>query len=116
MRNANQKGRCIKRALPKFTSLCRTYDDVQNAYAALLSTDDNVVEVKCNVLIEDATEGKYCTDFVITKSDGNTAVRECVLNQYLCKPRMIKLLDLSQRFWLKHGVTDWKVVIADEKE
>lgn len=116
MRNYNYKGRCVKVSLPKFSSVCRTFDNVQHSYAVLLSTDNNVMEVKCNVLIEDTTEGKYCTDFVITKSDGKFAVRECVLKSHLCKPRMVKLLDLSQRYWMKHGVTDWKVVIEDEKE
>lgn len=116
MRNANQKGRCIKRSLPKFTSVCKTYDDVQNKYAVKLSSDVNVKEIHCNVLLEDTSEGKFTSDFVIQMQDGTVAVRECVFQSNLLRPRMIKLLDLSQRYWLQHGVTDWKVVTNDAGE
>ena len=32
MRSKNYKGRCVKQNLPKFSSVCKTYDDVQLAY------------------------------------------------------------------------------------
>lgn len=104
MRNANQKGRCVKRALPKFTSVCRTFDVVQQVYAEKLSANEDIADVKCNVSIDDTSEGQFTTDFVITKKDGSVAVRECVLRSNALRPRMIKLLDFSQRYWLKKSL------------
>ena len=101
MRNKNYKGRCVKRSLPKFVSICKTYDVVQQAYADRLSTEDDVLEIRCNVLLEDTSEGEFTSDFVVTKRDGNIAVRECVLRTNLLRPRTVKLLDFSQRYWLK---------------
>ena len=116
MRNANQKSRCVKKALPKFTTICKTYDVVQTAYADVLSEDSTVNSIQCNVLLDDDFEGKFTTDFLITRGDGTLAVRECVLRTSLLRPRTIKLLDLSQRYWLKNGVTDWAVIIDAEKK
>lgn len=116
MRNKNYKGKCIKQSLPKFSSICRTYDDLQNSYAIKLSEDEEVKEVQCNVLLEEISEGEFTTDFVIRMQDGTVAVRECVLRSNLLRPRMVKLLDLSQRYWLQRGVNDWKVVINDAEE
>ena len=116
MRNAVQKGKCVKQSLPRFLSVCKTYDLVQEAYAKKLSEDEEVVEIRCNVPIEELFEdGEYTSDFVITKEDGSIAVRECVLRKNLLKPRMIKLLDFSQRYWRNKGVSDWKVIINAEE-
>ncbi len=116
MRSKNYKGRCVKRALPKFAVTCRTYDTVQTTYALNLSKNPEIESIQCNVLLEDYSEGEYTTDFVITKTDGSTAVRECVLRKNLLRPRTVKLLDFSHRYWLKKGITDWKVVINAEKK
>ena len=116
MRSKNYKGRCVKRMMPKFTTVCKTYDIVQEKYAEKLSNDDDVAEIRCNVLIEDTSIGEFTSDFVFERKDGTTAVRECVLRKNLLKPRMVKLLDFSQRYWLKKGVRDWKVVVDAEKK
>lgn len=116
MRSKNYKGKCVKQSLPKFSSICRTYDDLQNAYAVKLSENDEVMEVQCNILLEETFEGEFTSDFVIRMQDGTVAVRECVFQSNLLRPRMIKLLDLSQRYWLQHGVTDWKVVTNNAEE
>lgn len=116
MRNRNYKGRCVKQSLPKFSSVCKTYDDVQYAYAGLLAADDSIMDIKCNVFLNDDSEGEFTSDFVITKDDGTIMVRECVLLSNLLKPRMVRLLDFSQRYWLEHGVPDWKVVTNNAKE
>ena len=42
-------------------------------------------------------------------------VRECVFRKFLTKPMTVKLLDASRDYWLKHGVSDWGVVIDEEK-
>ena len=36
MRKANFKGKCQKRSLTKCKDVCRTYDDIQSAYADVL--------------------------------------------------------------------------------
>lgn len=48
MRKKNYKGRCEKRSLEKFTTICRTYDAVQYAYADILVKNKDVTEVRCN--------------------------------------------------------------------
>ena len=47
--------------------------------------------------------------------DNDLMVRECVQRKYLTKPMTIKLLDASRNFWLRHGVTDWGLVIDAEE-
>lgn len=116
MRNKNYKGKCVKQVLPKFSSICRTYDEVQYAYAIKLSEDSEVREVQCNVLLEDTSEGEFTSDFVIQMQDETVAVRECVLWSNLLRPRTVKLLDLSQRYWSKRGINDWKVVTNHAEE
>lgn len=47
--------------------------------------------------------------------NGDLMVRECVYRKFLTKPMTVKLLDASYEYWLKHGVTDWGLVIDEEK-
>ena len=111
MRKKNYKGRCKKRVLPKCIDVCRTYDSIQYACADLLSVDEGVQEIRCNVPLEDL---EYTTDFVCVKVGGDLMVRECVYRKHLTKPMTIKLLDASKEYWLRHGVTDWGLVIDAE--
>jgi len=114
MRKKKFKGRCEKRGIPKCTEVCRTYDAIQYAYADLLQASDEVVEIKCNVLLEGLDIGEYTSDFVCTKADGDLMVRECVFRKFLMKPLTVKLLDASRDYWLRSGVTDWGLVIDEE--
>ena len=114
MRKKNFKGRCEKRVIPKCVDVCRTYDPIQYAYADILVQDNSVLEIRCNVLLDDLEEGEYTTDFVCIKTDGDWMVRECVYRKHLTKPLTIKLLDASKDYWLRHGVTDWGLVIDEE--
>ena len=52
MRKKNFKGRCEKRVLGKCVDVCRTYDDIQYAYADLLQAFDEIKEIRCNVLLD----------------------------------------------------------------
>lgn len=116
MRKNNFKGRCVKLHLDKSRVVCRTYDEIQLKYAQLLQENDDIVEIKCNVLLEGLTEGEYTSDFVCTKTNGDLMVRECVYRSKIEKPMTIKLLDLSRDYWLRRGVTDWGIVVdAPEK-
>ena len=114
MRKKNFKGRCEKRMIGKCSEVCRTYDALQYAYADMLQASDEVVEIRCNVLLDGLEAGEYTSDFVCTKADGDLMVRECVYRKFLMKPLTVKLLDASRGYWLRHGVTDWGVVIDEE--
>ncbi|MBD5546370.1 MAG: hypothetical protein HDQ97_03065 [Lachnospiraceae bacterium] len=106
MRKKNFKERCEKRMIGKCSEVCRTYDAVQYACADLLQANDEVKEIRCNVLLDGLDVGEYTSDFVCTKADGDLMVRECVFRKFLMKPLTVKLLDASREYWLRRGVTD----------
>jgi len=114
VRKKNFKGRCEKRQLNRCEDICRTFDNIQYAYADYLSGNDDIQSFKVNVLPEGLEEGDYTSDFVITRSDGELMVRECVNRNHLTKPLTAKLLDAGRRFWLGHGVSDWGIVVQKE--
>ena len=111
MRKKDFKGRCEKKKLSKCKVVCKTYDPIQSAYADMLQADTEIVDIRCNVLIDN---DNYTTDFVCVKKDNEIMVRECVNRTHLTKPMTIKLLDISREYWLKRGVTDWGLVINEE--
>lgn len=117
MRKKNYKGvKCTKRTVRKCEGVCKTYDQIQYAYADLLSESEDVKSFQVNVLLEGLAEGEYTTDFVIEKMDGGLMVRECVSRKHLSKPMTVKLLDLSREYWLSHGVNDFGIVIEAEEQ
>ena len=73
----------------------------------VLSTSNEIKSFRVNVELEE----DYTSDFVCTKLNGDLMVRECISRQYLIKPMNARLLDLSRGYWLRHGVTDWGIVI-----
>lgn len=113
-----QKGRCEKRQIPKCNEILKTYDAVQYACADYLSVQDDIVEIRCNVILDNLDENaEYTSDFVCVKKDGDLIVKECVYRKQLDLPRTAKLLELSRIYWAKRGITDWRIVIdADSKE
>lgn len=111
MRRKNYKGRCEKRSLSKCPVVCKTYDALQFRFADLLQDDAAIGEFRCNVLLDGL---EYTSDFVCTKVSGDLMVRECVQRSHLTKPMTVKLLDISREYWLRHGVTDWGLVIDAE--
>lgn len=111
MRKKNYKGRCEKRKIAKCVEVCRTYDPIQYAYADSLQASDGISGIRCNVLLDGLEAGEYTSDFVCIKTNGDWMVRECVYRKFLMKPMTVKLLDISRDYWLRHGVTDWGVVI-----
>lgn len=72
--------------------------------------------MRSDILLDDNSIGEFTSDFLVTFTDGSEAVRECVFRKNLLKPRTIKLLDFSQKYWFKRGITDWKVIIDAETE
>ena len=115
MRKKGYKGRCRKKKLAKCRDVCRTYDDIQFAYADLLNEREDILEFTCNVPLEGLSAGEYTTDFVCVKNDEDMMIRECVQRTHLMKPLTVRLLDLSREYWTKRGVTDWGLVINAEK-
>lgn len=118
MKKKGYKGsRCEKRYLSKCADgVVKTYTDIESRLADLLQKDVNIKEFRCNVLLDGFPEGEYCSDFVSVKTDGDLMVRECVYRKTLTKPMTVRLLDASRKYWLKHGVSDWGIVIEQEQE
>ena len=116
MRKKNYKGRCEKKYVSKCDSICKTYDPIQAAYVDLLDSNPDIDEIKCNVILDGDEAGKYMTDIVCTKSNGELLVRECVSMKILTRPLTSKMLDISRTHWLRRGVTDWGIVVDAAEE
>jgi len=116
MRKKTYKGRCEKQTLEKFTTICKTYDPIQTAYANILVQNKDVTQVRCNVALDGDECSEYMTDFVCTKSDGDVMVRECINRKLISRPQMAAMLDMSRNYWLRRGVTDWGVVVDAAQE
>ncbi len=116
MRNSNTRARCNKKQLTKAKGVVRTYNDLQDKFADMLQTDDNIKEFICNYPLTDFSiaDGKYTTDFYCTATEGGVLVYECCFRKHITKPLTAKLLDESRNYWLKRGV-DWRLVIDAEK-
>lgn len=108
----NYKGQCKKLSLSKCKTVVRTYNDIQYAYASILENDNSIKEFQCNISLDDS---EYTSDFLCIKTDNDYMIRECVNREYLTKPRTVKLLDESREYWLRHGITDWGIIINEEK-
>ena len=108
MRNSNTKVRCEKLSLSKCPGVCRTYSDIQLAYAQQLQADENIAEFRCNVPLGnfERTDGAYTTDFVRTTITGEVIVRECIKRTLIERPKTIKMLDASREYWAQRGVND----------
>ena len=116
MRKKRNKGRVVKRYLPKCNEVCRTFDPLMTAYADKLSEMEDVEEFKCNVYLAGLKEGDYTSDFLIIMKDGTQKVRECVYRSRITKPLQLKLLEMSRSYWLHRGITDWGCVINAKEE
>lgn len=71
----------------------------------------DIKSFRANVLLDGLEEGDYTSDFVCVKMNGDLMVRECVSRQYLTKPLTAKLLDVSRNYWLRHGITDYLIIM-----
>lgn len=114
MRNKVQKGKCVKMTLPHFEEVVKTYDDLQLAAAKSLSANSNFVSIQSNVDCIEIDGIKYTSDFLCRDKDGSYTVYECVYRKYLDKPKTVKLLDASQKFWQGRGCT-WGLIIEKEE-
>lgn len=104
---------CVKRQLTKCKGVCRTYDDVQYAGADYINELDGVKSFECNVPLKGLAEGDYTTDFILTMEDGEIKVLECVRREALTRSKTAKLLEVSRQFWLRRGVTGWRLIVNE---
>ena len=111
MRKKNYKGRCEKKSVPKCNEIFKAYDAIQNDYVDVLSSRNDIVEIRCNVPLEDMD---YTSDFLCIKTSGEMLVRECLYRKLITKPMTIRLLEESRQYWLRRGVTDWGLIINEE--
>lgn len=115
MRNKSSNVQVTKKKLSKCEEVFRSYSDIQLQYANLLESDDSILEFKCNVVLDDfELDGTYTTDFLITKTNGDILIRECVFRNRITKPLNIKLLDASYRYWINRGISNWGIVVNEE--
>lgn len=80
MRKKGYKGRCEKKDLSKSQEVCRTYDAIQSNYADILQNDNDIQEIRCNVLLDGLSEGAYTSDLTHTKSSVNVILCRVILN------------------------------------
>ena len=115
MRNKSSNVQVTKKRLSKCEGVFRSYSDIQLRYAASLEDDDSILEFKCNVVLDNfELDGTYTTDFLITKTNGDILIRECVFRNRITKPLNIKLLDASYRYWINRGISNWGIVVNEE--
>ena len=112
MRNRNSHSLSIKKKLNKSSGVFRAYNELQLKYGELLDKNEEIVEIKFNVLLEGFELGdSFTSDFVCLKKNGLTMVRECVLRKNLLKPSTVQMLDASRCYWMSKGINDWGIVL-----
>lgn len=90
MLKKNFKGRCEKMSISKSKDVCRTYSEIQKKYVELLEKNNDVLEIRCNVLLDGLELGDYTSDFVCVKSGKDLMVRECVSSKHLMKGKFTR--------------------------
>jgi len=114
MRNRNNHSITFKKKLNKSGKIFRAYNELQLKYGELLDKNDDVVDIKFNVLLKDFELGNsYTTDFVCCKRNGEYMVREVVYKKNLLKPAVIKMLEASHNYWISRGIKDYGIVIGE---
>ena len=124
MEKAGKQGRDIRFRSEKNKMVMVVHSEAARAYSKYLEENEEVVFYEaCRVL--DAGRLKsvprtdirgayldqtWMTDFYIKFQDGTVGVRELVRGSDLNKRAEVEKLELSRRYWLLMGVSDWKVV------
>ena len=116
MRKKEYKGRCEKRILQKCNTVFKSYSPIQSAYANILVKNKDIAEIQCNVPLDGEVCEEYMSDFLCVMQSGDMIVRECVSRAHITKPMTVKMLDMSRTYWLRHGVSDWGIVVDAAEE
>ena len=97
MRKKNYKGRCEKKSVQKCNEIFKAYDAVQSAYVDVLSSRDDIIEIRCNVPLEDM---EYTSDLQladgIVKEDLYTAYYAVSENEEIVADREIEILGMEE--------------------
>lgn len=110
MRKKNFKGRCTKKTVTKAEGVCRTYDALQLLALDELERDDEIAEIRCNVVLEGSQWDAYTTDFLCRTKSGDLIAFETCFRKLLVRPQTMELLDASRGYWLKRGV-EWRLIV-----
>ena len=111
MRNSKTHSVTKKKKLNKCKKIFYAYNEVQFKYGQVLDENEDVIEIFCNVKLEDYEN--YTTDFLCIKKNGSKMIRECLFKEKLTKPMMLKMLDISRNYWLSRGIEDWGIVLNE---
>lgn len=87
MRNRKSHSLTLKKKLNKCKGVFRAFSELQFKYGDELESNDEVVEIKSNVVLEDCELGDYTTDFVCVKSNGE--LRLYPLTKNFPKPLLV---------------------------
>ena len=115
MRNSKSHTITLKKKLNKCKGTFYAYNDIQFRYGDVLDKREDILEIKCNVRIDCELGNNYTTDFYVVKNDESIMIRECVYKKSLLKPMNIKLLDASRNYWISKGISDWGIVLDENK-
>lgn len=110
MQSKNYHGKTVKRYLSKCKDICRTWCDLQYAYADILQNSDSVKCFEVNIPILDS----LTSDFLILYNNGTYKALECIERKNLNKPSYISKLQQSQEYWVSRGI-EWGVITDAEK-
>lgn len=69
MRKKNYKGRCEKVSVSKSKDVCRLYSEIQKKYLRMLEENNEIQEIRCNVLLDGLEEGAYTSDLYARKQE-----------------------------------------------
>lgn len=113
MNKKKYKGKVTKLVLSKSNQeVVKVYHDLEYQYAKQLEEDEEVLCFETHVAITE----DYTTDFVITLTNKEIRVRECVYKSKLKNPSTFKALDISRNYWIRRGIMDWGLVVDADKE
>lgn len=117
MRNTHTRCKTYTRSLKKCKKRFIAYNDTQWKYSYALEEDESIVDIIPNIKLLGLELGdNYTSDFLCSKKDKSLLVIECVDIRYILKPLTCKMLDASREYWLKKGVTDFRLVIGIHNE
>lgn len=128
MEKPGKKTRDVKFFSEKNQSMMLVHSEEARAYSKYLESREEVDTYEVRKPLDvgrlktvartdirgDYFEQEWTTDFYIKHCDGTIAVREVIRSSDLEKRADVEKLELSRRYWVLLGVTDWKVVTFEK--
>lgn len=130
MEKASQKSRDIKFFSEKNKAMVCVHSKEARNYAKYLEEQPWVESYETDIPLEFARfphissvdiRPEYFTlawvsDFCLHYADGRTGIREMISERYFEKRASIERLELSRRYWKAMDVSDWRLVIFENKD